>query len=359
MKSFSVKFNAGSLELAAIVTASERLQRFKVELVTGETDPIILKRDISGNWSVENTGTRTLNDEQFITLQQAIETELTQQYNGNTILVLTDFSSAADNAAIYAAGLSRQLQSTKIIVYHSSNHLSLLSGTFAPIPSNRIQSGTETTAKLTALHERMLDLVDDTTAIEVLHDSKALVPAVNLMTEQHHVGLIVMGMAEKNTMQQVLIGSNAINVTRGATTSVLIVPEHASFRLIKNVAFACDLKDVSRTVPVFPIKFFINKTKAKLSILYVNKVDGETDPEAKTELRKLQKIWNEQSTHYYYGCHENIEDGILDFADENTMELLLTVPKEYSFFEQLFHRSLTQNLAYKTHIPLLVLKEDH
>ncbi|HEY0175113.1 MAG TPA: universal stress protein, partial [Pedobacter sp.] len=70
------------------------------------------------------------------------------------------------------------------------------------------------------------------------------------------------------------------------------------------------------------------------------------------------QIWNEQQVKYLYTDHENIEEGILDFADEHAVDLLIAVPKEYNFLERIFHRSLTKNLAYRTHLPLLVFKEN-
>jgi K+-sensing histidine kinase KdpD len=110
---------------------------------------------------------------------------------------------------------------------------------------------------------------------------------------------------------------------------------------------------------VYPINTLIQKLQARFSVLYVNKIEGQARPDAKTELKNLHEIWKESQVKYYYTEHENIEGGILDFADENTMDLLITVPKEYGFFERIFHRSLTRDLAYSTHIPLLVFKESN
>ncbi|MCX2480512.1 universal stress protein [Pedobacter sp. MC2016-15] len=358
MRTFSIKFNAGNLELDAIVTASARLQRFKVEMITGEPDPIRLLRSTSGTWTIENQGQRSLSDEQFHQLENAIDDHLQHLHGGGKILVLTDFSESALNAARYAAGLTHQLKCSALIIYHSHDCIPLVTTTIAPVSAEMLHSQKDSQKQLLRLKEELSSLVYEQTTVEILSDGRPLIPAVNLITEQQHIGLIVMGMAGKSEIEKVLVGSNTIAVAKETHTSLLVIPQQAVYKKIKNAVFACDLKNVTKTIPVFPINTFVSQLKAALSILYVNRVEEEPDPEAREELKELHQIWSEKEVKYYYTDHENVEEGILDFADENTMDLLITVPKEYGFFERIFHRSLTRNLAYRTHLPLLVFKED-
>ncbi|WP_158800023.1 hypothetical protein [Pedobacter sp. L105] len=76
MKTFSVKFKVRSLELDLIITASDQNEKFKVELITGEPNPIRLERSAYGKWVVINPGLRNLTDQEFISLQQVIDENL-------------------------------------------------------------------------------------------------------------------------------------------------------------------------------------------------------------------------------------------------------------------------------------------
>lgn len=76
MNTFSVKFKVRSLELDLIITESDHSEKFKVELITGEPNPIRLKRSVHGKWTVINSGMRNLTDEEFISLQQVIDENL-------------------------------------------------------------------------------------------------------------------------------------------------------------------------------------------------------------------------------------------------------------------------------------------
>lgn len=358
MKTFSVKFTVGNLPLGAIVSVSDNHQRFKVELVTGEPEPIVLKRSFIGDWSVENQGKRLVSEAHFEALQNAIDEYLIQLYSSRKILILTDFSDSATNAARYAAALSKQLKSTGIILYHSYDYLPVVTATYAPVSAQVVGSAEESLKKLTDLQQALQSLVVEGTVIQPLTDARSLSTAVNAIVDQHHIGLIVLGITGKSSVEKTLVGSNTITISHHCNVPLLVVPEEAAYHELNNVTFACDLKKVTKTIPIYPIDIFINSLKAQLSVLYVNKIDGKVDTGTKTELDSLHQIWDEQKVKYHYTDHENIEEGIMDYADEHHIDLLLTVAKEYGFIERIFHRSLTKNLTYRTHIPLVIFKED-
>ena len=118
MDTFAVKFRAGSLDLNTIVTDYDHHRKFKVEMVTDEVEPILLGRSVKGEWTVVQRGTRHFSERDFEELENAIEAELNKKYGVKTMLVLTDFSDAALNAARYAAALTYQRRTSKLILYH-------------------------------------------------------------------------------------------------------------------------------------------------------------------------------------------------------------------------------------------------
>lgn len=79
MNTFSVKFKVRSLELDLIVTASDEYEKFKVELVTGEPNPIRLERSGPGKWTVVHPGQRNLTENEFIDLQHVIDGYINQK----------------------------------------------------------------------------------------------------------------------------------------------------------------------------------------------------------------------------------------------------------------------------------------
>ncbi len=72
MQVFCVKFKSGNRILDAIVSADDRNQQFKVEMVTNEPEPILLSRSENGEWSIIKRGLRNFSDEDFKELEMAI-----------------------------------------------------------------------------------------------------------------------------------------------------------------------------------------------------------------------------------------------------------------------------------------------
>ncbi|WP_449439076.1 hypothetical protein [Pedobacter steynii] len=77
MRTFPVRFRKASMELDVLVTSSDNCRKFKVEMVTGEPDPIVLSRT-NGEWTVEHPGTRCFPPEGYEDLEKAIDNYLAE-----------------------------------------------------------------------------------------------------------------------------------------------------------------------------------------------------------------------------------------------------------------------------------------
>lgn len=358
METFSVKFRAGNLDLTAMVTEYDHHRKFKVEMVTNEPGALLLSRSLEGEWTVNQPGQRNFSDQEFEALEQAIEARLNEMYSVKRMLVLTDFSEEAANAARYAAGLSHQLGAKKIILYHSYESVAVPVTAFAPYTGGFTESPEVCLQKITKLKEELQEWLPENTEIEVRCDERNLVNAVITLSAQENMGLVVMGISGKNDLERLLIGSNTISLAKDSPAPLLIVPPVAAFQPLKTVVFACDLKRVSETTPALAIKRFINTLGARLVILNVDREGARFNPDAIKEMKHLHQLWDDQQPEYHYTDHEDMARGIMEFAGQQRAGLVITVPKQYGFFESIFHRSMTSKLAYHTHLPLLLFKED-
>ncbi|MEL7120487.1 MAG: universal stress protein, partial [Bacteroidota bacterium] len=51
---------------------------------------------------------------------------------------------------------------------------------------------------------------------------------------------------------------------------------------------------------------------------------------------------------------ENVLKGLNRYAEDQQADLMIMSTGQRAFFDQLFHRSLTQQMAFHTRIPLLI-----
>ncbi|MEJ6980128.1 universal stress protein [Pedobacter sp. P351] len=359
MKLFTAKFRTGNLDCGVIITPSENNRKFKVEMVTGDPNPVVLKRSDNDSWTIENKGTLNVSDAEFQQLGQTIDAYLDRVYSMKTVVILTDFSDAAFNAARYAAALTHQLGTSDMILYHSYQIISGDKWLPASMPAEPIDIRAKSVKDLEDLKHKLQPLVNKQTIIEIRTDERPLVDAEQLISEQQNAGLVVMGITGKSNLEQILVGSNAIKVARECSAPLLIVPKGAKFEEIKRVVFACDLRRISSTTPVHAIKTFIHALNADLMILYRDQ-DGRDhfNPDTVSQQTLLHRQWDDEKPEYHYIEHDDIADGIMQFALGHDIQLVITVPQTYHFFESLFHRSLTKKLAFHTTIPLLLLREE-
>ncbi|WP_316751822.1 universal stress protein [Pedobacter gandavensis] len=357
METFFVEFNAGSLELSGIVTTSNYCRMFRVEMVTNEKDPIILNRSLKGDWMVIERGQRTLADKDFHELERAIDKWLSEFYSAKRMLVLTDFSEAADNAARYAAQLSRQLKTREIVLYHSFESILMPATTgFAPVGPGFTESAAGSLEKITKLKENLAEIVLPDTQISTRNDDRTLVPAVDMLVEQLRTGMVVVGMTGKSKLEQVFIGSHTLDLAKNCPAPLLAVPSGAVFQKIEKVVFACDLKNVLELTPLLAIKTFVNALGASLLILNIEHRTGDFDPDELVQLSALHEVWDDQDPEYHFINHEHVAEGIVAFATEKAAQLVITIPRVYGFFEGFFHQRITNQLASRIHVPLMLFR---
>ncbi|MBL0883981.1 MAG: universal stress protein, partial [Chitinophagaceae bacterium] len=180
------------------------------------------------------------------------------------ILVPTDFSTTAKNAAFYAFKLADQLRAEEVILYH---------GYQAPVNIDPM---------VPTIVMPDIDTLKESSEQALAHFKSVVCPfcspeiKVNTLTKYDHLGdgldsvcretgagLIVMGITGASLLEEKLIGSNTLSVAENGTIPVIIVPPKAVFTKIEEIMLACDFKKVVETTPVQTIKTILDSTCAK------------------------------------------------------------------------------------------------
>jgi nucleotide-binding universal stress UspA family protein len=272
-----------------------------------------------------------------------------------TILVLTDFSENAENAARYAAELSNHLTASKIILYHSFE-LPLTASEIPIINAGMLDLGPKSTATLSNL-KRGLTQINPAIDIEIRTGNIPLLLAINNIIKEEEISWIVIGATGKSNVEKILIGSNSLNIIKARLAPVLVIPKNVRFQPIRKIVFACDLKRVYESTPVQEIKKIREMLKAHLLVLNVEKEYAQYDPISIKEQTALHQLLDGPHVTYSYINHTDKVEGVLNFAAEKHAELIISIPKEYGFFETIFHRSMSQKLVNHAQLPLLFLNE--
>lgn len=276
-----------------------------------------------------------------------------------TILLPTDYSETAKNAAKYAFDLAVQIGVSKIILYNAYQ---------APLtidPSLPVMQllNMEEIQKIS--EDGMKNFKDQfsshasSSSIEIvtLNEFAVLHSNIDDICIRTNSDLIVMGITGGGGLENVLIGSNTISVVNHTNIPVLIVPAECRYKPIKEIVLVCDYKKINETIPQTALKRILNETQAKLFVLNIDHNNKDYKPETLNETFALHEILKDFNPEFQYVDSKEFADATNSFVEKNNVDMIITIPKKHGFFESIFRKSHTKELAYHTHVPLLCIHE--
>ncbi len=275
-----------------------------------------------------------------------------------TILVPTDFSETAKNAAQFAISFAKQVQAKRIILYNAFQSPVVTDPNMAlvdVVDIKELQKSSE--ENLQRFKMILKPFCSPDIAIDTISEYGMLAVDINDVCQAQHADAIVMGVTGTGKLSETLIGSFAIDVARHAKIPVIIVPPGAGFTEINEIMLACDFSKVVESTPVGPIKRILDETGARLFVVHVDHNKKHYTEETPFESLMLDTLLQGYKPEYHFVDNENFVDGINNFALEKQVDLIITIPKKIGWFEGLFHKSHTKALAFHSHVPIMIVHE--
>lgn len=272
------------------------------------------------------------------------------------IIVPTDFSDTAKNAGRYAVQLAQSIPGSIITLYNLTDKIALGSDS-SPLTEDKNDRFIVLQAALENLKSELRELAA-VTVESVVEEGSSLTDNLERYVRHHGIDMIVMGITGATKLEQIFMGSNALNVVNLGVCPVIIVPPNAVFRPIRKVLFACDFKNVSNTIPFAPVKAVLDVFKPTLYIVNVDTEHYvELTEEYKTERAILENKLAEYNPEFYFIRMYDFQDSIGSFASDRDVDLIFTIPKKHHFLTGFFKTSHTKKLAYHSHVPILAVHE--
>ncbi|WP_167014557.1 universal stress protein [Chitinophaga sp. Cy-1792] len=275
-----------------------------------------------------------------------------------TMLVPTDFSDVAYNAATYAMDMANAIGAERIVLYHAYELVVPIPDVPTSVPM--VNADDLRVASMEGLEKMKKDLQALSAGkIDILlrADNTLLAATINEVCKNEEADIIIMGITGGSKLEEILVGSNTIDVVKQTTTPVLIIPATAKFKSISKVVFACDLKKVVESTPVDLLKKFMDAFHAELHVLNIDHESKHFTADTPFESLMLDTLLQGYNPVYHFIDNPNVVQGIVSFAESIQADMIITIPKKHGLFESIFKRSSTSKLAFKTQIPLLTIHE--
>lgn len=270
-----------------------------------------------------------------------------------TFIVPTDFSETALNAAKFAVQMAAGVENAEVILYN----------VFDDIKGNVVDAAS--TTNIGSRHEIINGILEKMQAtlfeiapvrMRIVAEPGNLMKNLPIFAEAEKADMIVMGINGASRLQQVFMGSNAINIIHETTCPVLIVPSSATFEGMKKVMISSDFKNVEESIPAATIIKVLNMLKSELHIVNVDKDHYvELTEEYKAEKAKMDVMFGSYNPEYAFLRFFDFEEGIDTYVNDKKINMIITVPRKHSFLTKIFKTNHTRKLTFHTGVPLLAV----
>lgn len=268
-----------------------------------------------------------------------------------TILVATDFSSAAYNAAAYATDMALAIDA-EVILFHVYQSPVL----YPEVPINYTEADVRLDANdsITQQRDKLLEDFSYGVPISTVLSEGDFFQELEKECIKTLPDFVIMGSQGTTALERLVFGSHAVFAMKHLQWPLITVPSGAKYGDIKNIGLACDFDDVQATVPVHEIKELVTQFKASLHVLNVAKKD-RYDSKIVYGSGQLHRLLHDLPHEYHFLADKDVNEGIASFAEANKIDVLIVIPKTHGLIDKLLHTSYTKQLVLHCPIPVMAL----
>lgn len=273
-----------------------------------------------------------------------------------TIIVPTDFSPVATNALHYAIDMAKSIKASLLLLHVYNIPVSY---TDVPVVLVSVEEMKKTAdEKINELKKEVEHIVSGEIKIYTETRLGNVADELENLCNSINPFAVVMGSKGASGIERMIFGSNTLTAIRHLTWPVICVPPGKTFGTgIKKVGFACDFRNVVESTPVHFIRDFVNEWGAELHVLNVDHKEKHFTPDTPEQSALLHTMLEGARPQYHFIDHEDIEDGINEFAEKNNLDMIITIPKKHKLLEGIFKPSSTKQLVYQSHVPVMCIHE--
>ena len=269
------------------------------------------------------------------------------------ILIPTDFSETSRNAFEFAKELAVRSQASIKVVHVHYPEVSTMEAAPVDMFAETLKWKQEKIKDFAKKGHAPLSEEGIPVLTKVETEVAVGFPGENIVDQSKtdDVDLIVMGKTGESGFLEKVFGSISSHVARKAHCPVLLVPDGVKFKECQNILFATD-KKAADEVLIENIPYLLTCPHANVHFAHVNETEGK---DYKVENLSFFNPALTGQFHFVDIESDNTFDGLNRYANEQRVDAMVMVTARRPFFEELFHKSMTKQMALNTTMPLLVM----
>lgn len=265
-----------------------------------------------------------------------------------TIVFATDFSKGSRKAAQTAAQIAQKTKA-KLVLFHAYRYVMPFDAEMSGLAITAGELKKDSISRLKRLKYRLGNKHLENLDIEINVKEGLVVDTLKQVLEDTNADLLVMGSVGDSAVGTRYFGSIATSMIHKTAVPLLLVPPKTKFSMFKNAVLGLDF---SHDIDEQLLTKTINILRDFDAAVNLFAISDDTEYAKASALKIREMLVNVPHTFTLF------EDGdftnsILEFANENKADLIITFPRKHNFFERFFIQSNTETLALNDEIPIL------
>ncbi|MEM9548963.1 MAG: universal stress protein [Bacteroidota bacterium] len=290
-------------------------------------------------------------------LRKAIKHILKKQNFGemDKIIVPVDFSDVSTNAFMYGHRLATDLGAVvKALHVYLPTSKELYESTVVEVDFVEMRRGLLTNF----VNEFDKDWAGDIMTTSIIDgEFRTGFPGEEILDsiEDNAAEMVIMGSTGDSGAIKKWFGSVSTKIMNEASCPVLLIPEKARYTGVNNILYAYDDIELDKTL-IDQLAEFSLKLDATLHFVHV---DDKEQPNPGYYLKELfQDKFPDHKIEISSMYNPEITAAIEEYSKLNSIDIIAIGTRNRPFFDRIFHKSMTREMAMHSELPILILKHE-
>ncbi len=184
---------------------------------------------------------------------------------------------------------------------------------------------------------------------------ESLVDAANDFVNKKDIDLVIMGTKGQTEDKKITFGSHTVQVFKYVRCPVMAIPKNYEFVQPKKILFPSDYMIPYKRRELKLLDTIAYRFKSEVHSLYISDFEDLSHRQIDNQRFLKESLPHAELTFQLSGV-KNKGVAIMEYASENSMDLLVMVNSRHSFLEDMLYRSTVDQIALNPVIPFLVLQ---
>jgi nucleotide-binding universal stress UspA family protein len=271
------------------------------------------------------------------------------------ILFPTDFSEAATNAFIHALEFAKIVRGELVLLH--TFEMPVFDNQFFPENYMLIYESVELSQFEMFKDEipklRTIAAEQHLSEIKIIHRlmNGNLLFNVNKSIKDDKIDYVIMGTEGASGWSEFFTGTNTGNVLGDVSVPILCIPIDAKHKKIDTIGFTTRFRPKDKKALKKVVKL-AKMAAADIKCLYVRTSKSDVATET---IKKWEEDFEHDPIEFFVMDSNEVKETILDFILSQKIDVLTMLTYKRSFFESLFHPSMTKKFANNFDIPILAI----